>query len=90
MYELYTFPACEKCARLKEQLKSRGIAYEEVNAGLGDGRIKLKELTKQYHEQLKRDNSGWLILPMVVSRNDGSIEIFQGEECLEKILLIAR
>ena len=86
MYELYAFPACEKCAKLKEQMDSRGISYEEINAGSSQGKQRLRELLKNNREQLRRDEQGWLVLPLVVSKNDGTAEIFQGEACLEKIV----
>jgi len=87
MYEVYSFPACEKCSELKRNLDERNISYEEVNAGLSSGRKRLKELIKSHGAKLKRDKDGYLILPLVVVRNEKNIEISQGlNDCLEKIL----
>ena len=86
MYQVYTFPACEKCGELKRKLDERGINYEEINAGSSTGRLKLRDLLKKHKDKLKRDDTGWLILPLVVRSNGEARKIFQGEDCLEGIL----
>ena len=42
-YILYSFPNCTKCNEVKSHLKGKEIKYEEVNAGIGEGREKFRD-----------------------------------------------
>jgi glutaredoxin len=65
MNKLYTFPNCGKCTQTKEFLGKRGVEYEEVNAGIGTGRMDFMAFYKEHKEDIKREN-GQVILPILV------------------------
>jgi len=78
-YKLFTFPNCDKCKKVKEYLKSKEIPYEEINAGIGEGRKQFRELYLQHRDEVERDSSGTMALPILLCGD----EMIQG---LEKIL----
>jgi glutaredoxin len=78
-YTLYGFPNCPKCDKVKEYLKERGIKYQEVNAGTGEGLAKFREFYYKNKDKIQREKEGGVSLPVFV--NNG--EIIQG---LEKII----
>lgn len=78
-YILYSLPNCLKCSEVKEYLKQKGIKYEEVNAGLGEGMKKFRDFYSKNKDRIQRENDGAISLPVFV--NNGNI--FQG---LEKII----
>lgn len=82
-YKIYTFPNCDKCQNVKKILEEKNIEYQEVNAGLGNGRVDFLEFYKQKKDFIERDNNGQIVLPIVVS----SSGIYQG---LEKITELAQ
>lgn len=61
---LYSFPNCGKCDEVKKYLKEKGIKYEEINAGLGEGRIKFRNFYSENKDQIKRDGQGAIPLPI--------------------------
>jgi len=74
---LYTFPNCEKCSCVKKILQSKGINYQEVNAGLGSGRKEFQKLYEKYKKNIVREQ-GQVVLPIFLFNS----KIIQG---LEKI-----
>ena len=63
-YILYSFPNCTKCNEVKSHLKGKEIKYEEVNAGIGEGREKFRDFYSKNKEQIKRDEKGGIPLPI--------------------------
>jgi len=86
MYQIYTFPACDKCHRAAEIFREKGIGFEEISAASLDGRTKLKEFSKQYRDKIRKDGKGWLVLPLIVRREESDVRIYQGEEGLAEVL----
>jgi len=78
-YILYSFPNCPKCTEVKGYFKEKGIKYEEINAGLGEGRVKFRDFYSKNKDKIQREKEGGVLLPVFV--NNG--EIIQG---LEKII----
>lgn len=78
-YKLFTFPNCDKCKKVKEYLKSQKIDFEEINAGIGDGKKQFRDLYSENREKIERDSTGTMALPILLCGD----EIIQG---LEKIL----
>jgi glutaredoxin len=81
-YKLFTFPNCGKCNEVKNYLKEKEIKYEEVNAGIGDGRTKFRDFYSKNKEQIKRDESG--AIPLPIFEYNG--KILQGLEGITKNL----
>jgi len=76
--KLYTFPNCNECAEVKKILEEKEISYQEINAGIGDGRKNFQEFYNQNKNSIERENNQ-IILPIFVSNS----KICQG---LEKII----
>jgi len=78
-YLLYSYPNCSKCEKVKEYFKEKGIKYREINAGIGEGRVKFRDFYSKNKDKIQRENDGAVLLPVLVKEG----EIIQG---LEKIL----
>ncbi len=87
-YELYTWPHCEDCDKVKKLLEERGIQYSarelfentEAKRQLGDAQAKSKR-------KIERDLRGRMIFPILVGRNgDGVESLIQGYENIRKSL----
>lgn len=63
-YTLFTYPNCEKCNEVKNYLKEKQIKYEEVNAGLGEGKTKFRDFYSQNKDKIYRENDGSIKLPI--------------------------
>jgi glutaredoxin len=64
-YTLFTFPNCEKCREIKNYLKEKQIKYEEINAGLGEGKVKFREFYSENKDKIKREGDGSISLPII-------------------------
>ena len=78
-YQLFTFPNCDKCIKVKKYLKEKNIPYHEINAGLGDGKMIFREFYKNNRDKIERDSKGQTVLPILAQED----KIFQG---IEKII----
>jgi len=85
MYSIYTLPTCEECHKAIELMKQRGIPFEQINAGSSEGIKKFREFYTNHREQIKRDDSGTTVLPVIAYQN-GDLSIHQGIEGLENFL----
>lgn len=72
-YTLFTFPNCPKCGKVKDYLKSKGIKYDELNAGIGEGRVKFRDFYSKNKEQISRDENGTILLP-ILSHEKGFLQ----------------
>jgi len=78
-YKLFTFPNCSHCSDVKKYLKEKKIKYEEINAGIGEGRKEFREFYLSNKDKIKREEDGTISLPILVDNK----ELVQG---IEKIL----
>lgn len=78
-YTLYSLPNCSACNQVKTYLKEKGIKYNEINAGLGEGKINFRNFYFENKDKIKREENG--AIPFPILSTDG--EIIQG---LEKII----
>jgi len=74
MYQLYTYPNCEKCEKTKSFLDLEEIAYQEINTALQEGLVEIRKLYSQIKDKIRRDEKGHLLLPILIKRNDSGIE----------------
>ena len=65
-YILYTLPSCQDCVKTKKFLDGRKINYEEINAGIGKGKQRFRELFKNYRKHIEREQ-GQIIFPILVA-----------------------
>jgi glutaredoxin len=79
LYTLYSFPNCSKCEKVKGYLKEKEIKYQEINAGLGEGRINFRDFYFKNKDKIEREKDGAVSLPILLKEG----EIIQG---LEKII----
>ena len=86
MYQIYTLPECEHCHEALKIIKEKGIQLEQINAGSSEGMKKFRDFYAKYREQVKRDNSGCAVLPILVYQDDKFLAIHQGTEGLERFL----
>lgn len=63
-YVLFTYPNCGKCNEVKNYLKEKQIKYEEVNAGLGEGKLKFRSFYSENKDKIQREKDGSIILPI--------------------------
>jgi glutaredoxin len=75
-YILYSYPNCPKCENVKKYLKEKGIKYEEINAGRGEGREKFRKFYYKNKDRIQREKEGGVSLPIFI--NEG--KIIQGLE----------
>jgi glutaredoxin len=66
---LFTYPNCHKCEDLKAYLREAGLAAETYKVEEKEGRLKIRE----FLPQVKRDETGAIILPTLVVREAGAI-----------------
>lgn len=86
MYQIYTLQTCPHCHDAIGLMKEKGIQFEQINAGSPDGMKKFRDFYAKYREQIKRDDSGCAVLPILVNQNNGDLRVHQGTEGLERFL----
>jgi len=87
MYQVYTFPACDKCHKATAMMKERGYEFEEINAASSTGRVKMRDILRNYRDRLTRIEHGALLLPLVIEQGNGEDpRIHQGQEGLLEFL----
>ncbi len=76
-YELFTYPACQKCEDLKAFLKTTDLKGQEFSLVGKEGKQKVRD----YLSRLRRDDKGSLILPILVLRDETGVRaVFQSLE----------
>ena len=76
-YELFSYPACQKCEDLKAFLKTTDLEGREFNLAHKDGKIKIRE----HLSRIRRDEQGGMILPVLVLRDESGVRaVLQSRE----------
>jgi len=77
-YELFTYPACQKCEDLKAFLRGTDLSGRDYDLVQKEGRLKVRE----YLPRLKRDEKGSLILPILILKEEAGVKavLFSREE----------
>ncbi len=79
-YLLFTYPNCHKCDALKGFFAERGLAKQEYDVTLKEGRLKIRE----YLSSVVRDDKGSIILPTLMCVEGGRVEaVHNGREDFE-------
>lgn len=79
-YLLFTYPNCHKCEALKAFFVERGLAKQEYDVTLKEGRMKIRE----YLPSVVRDEKGSIILPTLMCLEGGKVEaVLNGREDFE-------
>jgi len=79
-YLLFTYPNCQKCSALKDYFAERGLAKQEYDVTLKEGRMKLRE----FLPSVVRDEKGSIILPTLMCVENGKVEaVLNGREDFE-------
>jgi glutaredoxin len=86
MYEIYILPSCAKCSEVTGLLKERGENFEKIDLSTSEGMKRLKRTYSQYKNQIKREVSGGIAIPIVVFINGDNRLFYQGREGLEGFL----
>ena len=63
---LFTYPNCPKCTEVKKYLKTQEIPYEEINAGIGEGKKRFQTFYRENRGKIKRDEHETISLPILV------------------------
>lgn len=87
MYDLYTLPTCDHCIDTVKFMKERKIEFNQIDAGSSEGIKKFREFYSKYRTQIKRDDSGCAILP-IICKLENELKIHQGREGLEEFLSV--
>lgn len=69
-YVLFTYPNCHKCDTLKAFFVERGLAKQEYDVTLKEGRLKIRD----FLPSVKRDEKGSIILPTLMCVETGRVE----------------
>lgn len=64
---MFTYPNCEKCAGLKSHLEGLGATYTEYDLARPEGKARIREFIRE----IRRDESGAVILPTLVALEEG-------------------
>lgn len=64
---MFTYPNCEKCAALKSHLEGHGASYTEYDLARPEGKVRIREFIRD----IRRDESGAVILPTLVALEEG-------------------
>ena len=82
-YLLFTYPNCHKCEALKAFFAERGLAKQEYDVTLKEGRLKIRE----YLPSVVRDDKGSIILPTLMCVEGDRVEaVLNGREDFESWL----
>jgi glutaredoxin len=76
-YELYTWPHCEDCDKVKELLDSQGIGYTSMQVFENlEAKRRLRDAENAIGNgfKIKKDLRGKIIFPILVQRNDKGVE----------------
>jgi glutaredoxin len=87
LYEIYSLPGCGHCHEAIELMGQKSIHFEEVNIGVSEGIKRLRKFYTEHKDEIKRDSSGSVLLPITVYNNNGTTRIHQGREGLENFLV---
>lgn len=73
-YLLFTYPNCDKCEAMKAYLRTADaggtpLQGEELSLVQKEGKLRVRE----FLGQIKRDDSGAIILPVFVLREEGRL-----------------
>jgi arsenate reductase-like glutaredoxin family protein len=72
-YLLFTYPNCDKCEAFKTYLRATALQGQELNLAQKESKLRVRE----FLDRIKRDESGAMILPIFVLREDaGAVQIF--------------
>jgi hypothetical protein len=66
-YILFTYPNCQKCEALKAFLPGTVLGGEELSLVRREGKMRIRDFIKD----LKRDDSGAIIIPTLVLLEEG-------------------
>jgi glutaredoxin len=69
-YLLFTYPNCHKCDALKAFFAERGLAKQEYDVTLKEGRMKIRDFLRS----VVRDDKGSIILPTLMCVEGGRVE----------------
>jgi len=79
-YELFTYPACQRCEDLKAYLKTTGLEGLEHSLAQREGKLKIRE----HLSLVRRDERGGMVLPVLVLRDEtGVLAVLQSREDVE-------
>lgn len=67
---IFTFPNCDKCEKMKNHLRNRGVEYQEFNLTRKESKIKIQE----FLDIIKRDKTGAIILPTLIIQENGKVQ----------------
>jgi hypothetical protein len=68
-YLLFSYPNCDKCEAFKIFLKGTVLQGQEFNLVQKESKLRVRE----FLDRIKRDESGGMILPIFVLRQDDQV-----------------
>lgn len=79
-YILFTYPNCQKCEALKAYLQDTSLEGEELSLVRREGKVRIRDFIRE----LKRDDTGAIIIPtLVLLENDQAETVLNSREELE-------
>lgn len=86
-YNLYTWPHCEDCEKVKQLLDSKKIEYNALSLFNDiEAKKKFGYVIRQHDKSLKKTLAGKYVLPVLAKGKDGNIEkVVQGYEDIKSM-----
>lgn len=77
LYVMFTYPNCQKCDALKQQLQTADIQASEFNLVQKESKLKIRD----YLNVLKRDDKGGIMIPtLIVEEGEGVKAVINNQE----------
>lgn len=62
LYLMFTYPNCQKCDALKQQLQTENVPVSEYNLVQKESKLKIRD----FLDVLKRDDTGGIMIPTLI------------------------
>ena len=69
LYLMFTYPNCQKCDALKQQLQTANLPVSEYNLVQKESKLRIRD----FLDVLKRDDTGGIMIPTLIVQEDEEV-----------------